>query len=106
IDVLVAVIAEKLAAVCTEVLPSSAVEWLRAKGFDLMEVSEEQAFRLGVNAISLGDDRVISAAEAVELNGQIRARGVGLIEVDVSMFTLGGGGPHCLGQALRRERLG
>jgi N-dimethylarginine dimethylaminohydrolase len=36
----------------------------------------------------------------------LRARGLEVIEVDLSMFTLGGGGAHCLGQALRRERLG
>jgi N-dimethylarginine dimethylaminohydrolase len=106
IDVLVAVLAEKLAAVCSEVLPSAAAEWLRSKGFDLIEVSEEQAFTLGVNAISLGDERVISAAGAAELNAAMRDRGLEVIEVDLSMFTLGGGGPHCLSQALRRERLG
>lgn len=105
IDVLVAVLAEKLAAACTEVLPSSALEWLRGKDFDLIEVSEEQAFTLGVNAISLGDERVVSAAGAVELNARLRERGLGVIEVDLSMFTLGGGGPHCLSQALRRERM-
>jgi arginine deiminase len=105
IDVLVAVLGEKLAAVCSEVLPAAAVQWLRNKGFDLIEVSEEQAFTLGVNAISLGGDRVISAAGAAELNGALRARGLEVIEIDLSMFTLGGGGPHCLSQALRRERL-
>jgi N-dimethylarginine dimethylaminohydrolase len=105
IDVLVAVLAEKLAAVCSEVLPAAAVEWLRGKGFDLIEVSEEQAFTLGVNAISLGNERVVSAAGAVELNAALRDRGLGVIEVDLSMFTLGGGGPHCLSQALRRERV-
>jgi len=106
IDVLVAILAEKLAAVCSEVLPSAAVEWLRARGFDLIEVSADQAFTLGVNAISLGEERVISAAGAVELNAALRARGLEVIELDLSMFTLGGGGPHCLSQALRRERLG
>ena len=106
IDVLVAVLGEKLAAACTEVLPAAAVEWLRGKGFDLIEVSEEQAFTLGVNAISLGDERVISAAGAEELNAALRDRGLAVIEVDLSMFTLGGGGPHCLSQALRRERVG
>jgi arginine deiminase len=105
IDVLVAILAEKLAAVCSEVLPAAAMEWLRGKGFDLIEVSEEQAFALGVNAISLGNERVLSAATAVELNAAMRTRGLGVIEVDLSMFTLGGGGPHCLSQALRRERL-
>ena len=106
IDVLVAILAEKLAAVCTEVLPAAAVEWLKGKGFDLIEITEEQAFTLGVNAISLGGERVLSGAGAAELNAAMRARGVEVIEVDLSMFTLGGGGPHCLSQALRRERVG
>jgi arginine deiminase len=106
IDVLVAVLAEKLAAVCAEVLPAGDVDWLRGRGFDLIEVSAEQAFTLGVNAISLGDERVISASGAGELNAALRDRGLEVIEIDLDMFTLGGGGAHCLGQALRRERLG
>jgi arginine deiminase len=106
IDVLVAVLAERLAAVCADVLPAGAVGWLRDKGFDLIEVSAEQAFTLGVNGISLGAERVISAAGAHELNAALRARGIDVIELDLSMFTLGGGGAHCLGQALRRERRG
>ena len=75
------------------------------KGFDLIEVSAEQAFGLGVNGISLGDERVISDTGATELNEALRARGITVVELDLSMFTLGGGGAHCLGQALRRERL-
>jgi arginine deiminase len=106
IDVLVSVLAEKLAAVCTEVLPSGAVGWLRDKGFEIIEVSADEALRLGVNAISLGGDRVLSAAGAGELNDAMRARGVTVHDPDLSMFTLGGGGAHCLAQALRRERLG
>jgi arginine deiminase len=106
IDVLVAVLAEKLAAVSAEVLPAGAVEWLRGRGFDLIEVSAEQAFTLGVNAISLGDERVISGSGAADLNAALRDRGLEVIEVDLEMFTLGGGGAHCLGQALRRERVG
>ncbi len=106
VDVLVSVLAEKLAAVCVEELPSGGVEWLRAKGFELMEVSARQAFDLGVNAISLGNDRVLSAAAAEELNAAARAHGLTVHAPDLSMFTLGGGGPHCLAQALRRERVG
>jgi N-dimethylarginine dimethylaminohydrolase len=104
IDVLVSVLAEKLAAVCTEVLPNGAVKWLRDKGFELIEVSAKEAFALGVNAISLGGDRVLSAAGAGELNEAMRARGFTVYDPDLSMFTLGGGGAHCLAQALRRER--
>ncbi|HEY3192403.1 MAG TPA: arginine deiminase family protein, partial [Solirubrobacterales bacterium] len=87
-------------------LPTAAVDWLRAKGFELIEVSAEAAFTLGANAISLGAERVISAAGARDLNAAIAARGLEVIEIDLSMFTLGGGGAHCLSQALRREHVG
>ena len=106
IDVLVSILAEKLAAVCVDELPSGGVQWLRARGFDLIEVSARQAFDLGVNAISLGNERILSAAGAEELNAAARARGLTVHAPDLSMFTLGGGGPHCLAQALWRERLG
>jgi N-dimethylarginine dimethylaminohydrolase len=105
LDVLVSVLAERLAAVCVEELPGGGLAWLRAKGFEIVEVSAEQAFGLGVNALSLGDDRVLSN-EGAELNEAMRARGLTVLDPDLSMFTLGGGGPHCLAQPLRRERLG
>jgi N-dimethylarginine dimethylaminohydrolase len=105
IDVLVSILAEKLAAVCVDVASSSLVEWLRAKGFEILPVPVEDAFELGVNAISLGADRVLSSAGADTLNEQLRARGLEVYEPDLSSFTLGGGGAHCLAQALRRERV-
>ena len=105
LDVLMAVLADRLAAVCTEALSSSLVAWLRGKGFELIEVSAEDAFRLGVNAVSLGAERVLSGARATALNDAIRAHGLEVLAPDLEAFTLGGGGAHCLGQALRRERL-
>ncbi|MDQ2939311.1 MAG: arginine deiminase family protein, partial [Actinomycetota bacterium] len=53
IDVLVSVLAEKLAAVCREVVSSELVQWLEEMGFELIEVSANDAFGLGANAISL-----------------------------------------------------
>jgi len=105
IDVLVGVLAERLAAVCIEVLSTGLVGWLRDLGLELIEVSSDDAFLLGANAISLGDERVLSAAGAGALNEAMRAHGLTVYEPDLSMFTLGGGGAHCLAQALRRERL-
>jgi N-dimethylarginine dimethylaminohydrolase len=61
---------------------------------------------VGGNAISLGGGRVLSSASGAELNEALRARGLEVFDPDLSMFTLGGGGAHCLGQALRRERVG
>ena len=105
-DVLVAFLEEKLAAVCSEVMPAGLIAWLRAKGFDLIEVPEHEAFELGVNAMSLGNGRVLSASNARTLNAAMRARGLSVIDPDLSVFTSGGGGAHCLVQALRRERVG
>jgi N-dimethylarginine dimethylaminohydrolase len=106
IDVLMAIVAEKLAAVCAEVVSADLVRWLRAKGFEILDVPAEDAWTLGVNAVSLGDDRVLTGAAASTLNRQMRAHGLELFDPDLDTFTLGGGGAHCLGQALRRERVG
>ena len=103
IDVLMAVLGPKLAAVCTGLVSGGLVRWLREKGFEVLEVPPEDASALGVNAISLGEDRVLTGAGARSLNEQMRARGLELFAPDLELFTLGGGGAHCLGQALRRE---
>jgi len=106
IDVLVSILAPKLAAVCVESASGGLVAWLRGKGFEILEVSTEDAFKLGVNAISLGEERVISTAASAKLNEDMRALGLEVFDPDLSMFTAGGGGAHCLAQALRRDRIG
>ena len=106
IDVLVAIVAPKLAAICTEVVSGGLARWLRDKGFELLDVPTADALTLGVNAISLGADRVLSGAGAGSLNAKLRAHGLELLTPELSMFTLGGGGAHCLGQALHREPSG
>ena len=88
---------------CVELVSTGLIGWLRDKGFEVLEVPGDEAFRLGVNAISLGDDRVLTGAGARSLNDQMRAHGLELFAPDLEMFTLGGGGAHCLGQATHRE---
>jgi N-dimethylarginine dimethylaminohydrolase len=106
LDVLLAIVAERLAVACVEVLSSALVAWLRSKRFEIIEVSADDAFRLGANAMALGAERVLSPAGAGELNQRLRAHGLEVYDPDLEMFTLGGGGAHCMGQALRRERVG
>lgn len=103
IDVLMAIVAPKVAAVCTEIASGGLVRWLTEKGFEILEVPVEDAFELGVNAMCLGNDRVLTGSRARSLNEQMEALGLDLVAPDLEMFTLGGGGAHCLGQALRRE---
>ncbi len=53
--------------------------------------------------MALGNKKVLSMAGSVELNEKMRKLGYEVFAPDMSMFTLGGGGVHCLCQALRRE---
>jgi N-dimethylarginine dimethylaminohydrolase len=49
---------------------------------------------------------VLTGAAARTLNDQMKAHGLELFAPDLEMFTLGGGGAHCLGQAIHRETVG
>jgi N-dimethylarginine dimethylaminohydrolase len=105
-DVLVCMLGERLAAVCVEAVASGLLDWLRAAGVEILPVSVEDAMGLGVNAVALGGDRVLSTRGSTDLNERLRALGLEVYDPDLSAFTLGGGGAHCLIQALRRERVG
>ena len=80
---------------------------MKSKLMDLITTTSAvgEAFDLGVNAVSLGDERVLSGAGAGELNQALRSHGLEVLDPDLEMFTRGGGGAHCLRQALRRERV-
>jgi N-dimethylarginine dimethylaminohydrolase len=106
IDVLACMLGEKLAAVCVDAVGAGFTRWLKDKGVEIVPVSLEAALTLGVNGVCLGGDRVLSTAESSDLNGRLRALGLTVYDPALSSFTLGGGGAHCLMQALRRARVG
>jgi N-dimethylarginine dimethylaminohydrolase len=105
IDVLAAMLGEKLAAVCVEQVGTGFLRWLEEKGVEVVPVTLEAALKLGVNGVCLGGDRVLSSAESRDLNERLRALGLTVYDPELSAFTLGGGGAHCLMQAIRRERV-
>jgi N-dimethylarginine dimethylaminohydrolase len=105
IDVLACMLGEKLAAVCVEQASSGFTKWLEGHGVEIVPVTLEAALKLGVNGVSLGDGRIISTAESKDLNERLRALGLTVYDPELSAFTLGGGGVHCLMQAIRRERV-
>ncbi len=106
IDVLACMLGEKLAAVCVEQASNGFVSWLESKGVEIVPVTLAAALKLGVNGVALGGDRVLSTAESRDLNERLRALGLTVYDPELSAFTLGGGGAHCLMQAIRRERVG
>lgn len=103
IDLMVCMLAHKLCAVCLETTDDAIVDWLRAKKIEIVPVSYRDTMALGCNVMALGDDKVISTAQSKDLNARLRALGFTVYDTDVSMFTLGGGGVHCMAQALCRD---
>ena len=102
-DGLVVPLAEKLLVACLDALEPWLVEQLTSWGFDFVDVPYREARNLGVNLVALGDGKVLSMKGAGELNDKMRSLGFEIYDPDMSMFTLGGGGVHCLCQALRRD---
>jgi N-dimethylarginine dimethylaminohydrolase len=102
IDVIVNVVAPGLCVVSAECAPPGLVDWLRSLGLELIEVSYRDVMELGANVMSLGGGTVLSTAAATGLNERLRAHGLTVHDPDLWPFTMGGGGPHCLAQPLRR----
>ncbi len=105
-DGLVVPLASGLLVSCLDALEDWLVAWLRGRGFEFVDVGYREAKNLGVNLVALGNDRILSMQHSAVLNDRLRAMGFEVFDPDMSMFTLGGGGVHCLCQALRRDRSG
>ncbi|MDP9139129.1 MAG: arginine deiminase family protein [Pseudomonadota bacterium] len=103
IDLMVCMLNEHCAAVCLETTDDEIVAWLKAKKIEIVPATFRETMALGCNVVALGNDRVLSTAGAVDLNGKMRAAGFKVYDPDMTMFTWAGGGVHCMCQPLRRE---
>ncbi len=101
-DLLFAMAAEKVALACLEVLPDDFAAWLRGLGIELVPVSYKEAMELNGNVLALGGGKVLSAAGSTGVNAKLRALGLDVLDPDLTMFTMGGGGPRCMTMPIRR----
>ena len=104
IDLMVVPIAEKLTAVCLDCAEPKLVDWLKAKGHEIIDVPFRQTMNLGCNLMSLGNDRVIVPTASTTLSENLKARGFDVTCVDTAEISKTGGGIHCMAQALRRKK--
>ena len=104
IDLMVVPIAEKLTAVCLDCTDPELVDWLKAKGHEIIDVPFRQTMELGCNLMSLGKDRVIVPIASTTLSENLKARGFDVTCVDTAEISKTGGGVHCMAQALRRDQ--
>ncbi len=103
LDVLFCMAAPGLAVACTDVLDPAFLDWLRGHGIRCIPVPYRDAMALGCNILALGRGQVVSARGSAALNAALRGEGLTVLDPDLSLFTAGGGGPHCLTCPLRRE---
>jgi N-dimethylarginine dimethylaminohydrolase len=79
------------------------VDWLKSKNIEIVSVPFQDTLDLGCNVVALGKDRVLMPEKSHVLKEKLRALGLEIYDPDVSMITPGGGGVHCMCQALRRD---
>jgi N-dimethylarginine dimethylaminohydrolase len=103
LDVLFCMAAPGLAVACVDVLDPEFIAWLKDHGIRCIPVSYRDVMNLGCNILALGEGRVVSARGSTALNAALRAEGLVVLDPELSLFTLGGGGPHCLTCPLSRE---
>lgn len=102
LDTLLCLADRDLAMACTDVLEEPLMTKLGDLGIELMPAGYKEARRLGCNLLALGDRRVVTAGTCSRIDAELAARGYRAIAVDLSEFTLCGGGVHCLTMPLKR----
>lgn len=103
IDLMVVPVAPKLTAVCLDCTDPWIVDWLKAKGHEIIDVPFRDTMALGCNFMSLGHDKIIAPASSRVLIGQLKARGFEVAAVETDEISKTGGGIHCMAQTLRRN---
>lgn len=103
IDLMVVMLAPKLAAVCLECTDPGVVDWLRSKQIEIVDVPFRETIELGCNVVALGEDRVLLPEGSKTLKSKLKALGFTIYDPDLSMITQGGGGVHCMCQSLIRD---
>ncbi|MDC8831933.1 dimethylarginine dimethylaminohydrolase family protein [Alteromonas gilva] len=103
LDVKVAMLSDKLAAVCKQAVEQELLDWFDARGITIIDLSYRSVLELGVNVVALGNDRVLVPSSSTELVDKAKAHGLEVFSPDMSMFTSGGGGVHCMCQPLSRK---
>ena len=91
------------AAVCLDTTEDWIIEWLKYKKIEIITVNYRDTMELGCNVVALGNDKVLSTSNSLDLNARLRAQGFEVYDPEVTMFTQGGGGVHCMCQPLRRD---
>ncbi len=102
-DCTIGMLTDNLAAACTDVVTPEVQAWLAGLGIEILEVPFTYVSNLGINVVSLGDERVLMPKQSDFLADRCRGLGLKVYDPDVSAITMVGGGIHCMCQPLKRD---
>jgi N-dimethylarginine dimethylaminohydrolase len=102
-DCTIGMLTDNLVAACTDVVTPEVQGWLTGLGIEILDVPFRYVADLGINVVSLGDDRVLMPKQSDFLAERCRGLGLQVYDPDVSAITMIGGGIHCMCQPLKRD---
>lgn len=103
LDMTFGMAADKVAVLYPGGVGYDTIDWLEAKGIDLIELTEEELHVCAPNLLPLAPGKVLVPAHGLNMSKELRKRGISVVEVDLTEFAKGGGGPTCLTLPLIRE---
>ena len=77
-------------------LPEKFRELLAKRNIEIIDVPEESIYLHGCNLQALGEHRVLSLKQNECVNEKLAAKGMEVIELDITEILKAGGGPHCM----------
>jgi len=79
------------------------IMWLESKGIDIIEIEDDELLTCAPNLLPIAPGKVLVPAHGLKMTTELRKRDIEVIEVDLSEFAKGGGGPTCLTCPLIRD---
>lgn len=96
LDMMFNIVSDKVAVTYYEGLPQAFKDYLAKEDYDLIKIEEDGVFKHFCNLQALGNKRVISLKSNIDVNRQLRERGIEVFELDSLEILKTGGGPHCM----------
>lgn len=104
LDMIFNPVSDRVAVACREALPKSFLNMLAGEGFDIIDISPDEALDHGTNFLSIGGGKVISHTKIPRINDELDGRGFKVIPLELDELQKSGGGPRCMSFPLQRSR--
>ena len=103
LDCVFTMVAPRLALVYVPGLPYETLKLLESMGVELIEIPKDEIGKNPANSFPLGPDKLIMPSGSPKTAEEVRARGITVIETDLSETLKLGAGPDCMTLSLVRD---